>query len=88
MSSGISVPVFSNIVNILDFQKCRGLQKYSCPKYQGCFLILFGYPGVSKDKKVGLGGLDMSKNLEIIEMKVFGLSHKQIEKLLYQIEAE
>ena len=28
------------------------------------------------------------KNPEIIEMNVFGFSHKQIDKLLYQIEAE
>ena len=32
--------------------------------------------------------MDTSKNPEIIEMKSFGLSHKQIEKSLYQIEAE
>ena len=29
-----------------------------------------------------------SKSVEIIEMKDFGLSHKQVEKWLHQIEAE
>ena len=35
-----------------------------------------------------LGGLDTSKNAEIIEMKVLGFSYKQIIKLLYQIVEE
>ena len=37
---------------------------------------------------IGFGGLDTSGNPEIIEMNSFGLSHEQIEQLLYQIEAE
>ena len=32
--------------------------------------------------------MDTSRNLEIIEMKVFGFFYKQIEKLLVQNEAE
>ena len=48
------------------------------------------YPGVSKDKNSWFvwGGLDTSENPEIIELRSFGFSHKQIEKLLDQIEAE
>ena len=52
---------------------------------QGGFLVCVRDPGVSK---VGFGGLDTSRNPEIIEMRIFGLSHKQIEKILYQIEPE
>ena len=56
----------------------------------GISLDLFRYPGVSKNKKSWFwgGGLDMSKNPEIIEMWSLGFSHKQIDKLIYQIEAE
>ena len=42
--------------------------------FQGFFLILFRYPSVSKDKTIGFGGLDTSKNSETIEMRVFGPS--------------
>ena len=35
-----------------------------------------------------LGGSDGFKNPEIIQMRSFGLSHKQIDILLYQSEAE
>ena len=41
-----------------------------------------------KIKKLVLGLGDGFKNPEIIEMKIFGHSHKQIGVLLYQIEAE
>ena len=41
-----------------------------------------------KIKIVGLGLGGVFKNPEIIEMRSLGLSHKQIEILLYQIEAE
>ena len=37
---------------------------------------------------VVLGLMETSRNPEIIEMKVFGLSHNGIEKLLIQNEAE
>ena len=43
----------------------------------------------SKDKNNWFwGGLDTSKNPEIIEMRVLGFSHEQIEKLLTQNGAE
>ena len=51
----------------------------------GIFLIVFMCPGVSKDK-LGLG--HGFKNPEVIEMRSFGLSHKEIKISLYQIEAE
>ena len=54
----------------------------------GCFLDLFKGLGVSKDKNNWfLGSGHVPKNPKI-EMMSFGLSHKQIDKLLYQIEAE
>ena len=46
------------------------------------------YPGVSKDKIIGFGGQDKFENPEIMKMRVFGLSHKQIEKWLVQNEEE
>ena len=53
------------------------------------FLILFRCAGVSKNKKpLVLGAGDTSRNPEIIEMRGFRVSHEQIEKLIYQIEAE
>ena len=53
-----------------------------------CFVLdCRKYPGFSSDKKLVLGGLDTSQNPEIIEMKSFGLSHNQIQKLLIRIEA-
>ena len=53
------------------------------------FLDFLRCPGVSKDKHSWfLGARDASRNPETIEMKVGGLSHKQLEKLLDQIEAE
>ena len=54
-------------------------------------LIFQRYPGVSRDKKdlvlVWEPG-NTSKNPKIIEMRVFGLSHDKIEKLLVQNEPE
>ena len=41
-----------------------------------------------KIKIIGCGVLDTSKNPEIIEMRVWGLSHKQIQKHYTEIEAE
>ena len=38
-------------------------------------------------RKLVSKGLDTSENPQIMEMSDFGFSHKQIEKLLYQIEA-
>ena len=49
---------------------------------------LFGYPGVSEEKWLVLGLGDGFKNPEIIDMRVLGFSHKQIEKLLIQLGAE
>ena len=49
----------------------------------------FRYLGGSKDQKhLVLGAGDTSKSFEIIEMRALRFSHKQIEKLLDQIEAE
>ena len=54
-----------------------------------CLLIRLRSPGVCNDKNNWFWvGLDTSQIPEIIEMRVYGLSHKQIEKLLHQIDAE
>ncbi len=58
---------------------------------QWLFLICLGVLVSPKIKIVDLGGgvgADTSKNLEVIEMGRLGFSHKQIEQLLDQIEAE
>ena len=76
---------------ILDFRKSEIYKNNINENVPAIALICFLYPGVSKDKNnlvLGLG--NGFKNPEIIEMMVFGFSfpHKQIEKLLIQIEAE
>ena len=54
--------------------------------FQGIFLT-FKYKGVS-NKKLVWGAGDTSENPEIIEMGSLKLSQKQIQKMLYQNEAE
>ena len=56
--------------------------------FQGFFLIVCRYPGVSKDEIIGFGSRGHVQNPEIMEMRVFGFSHKQIEQFWNQIEAE
>ena len=50
--------------------------------------FLLGVLVSPKIKIVGFGAWWRLENPEIIEMMSFGFSHKQIQILLYQIEAE
>ena len=43
---------------------------------------------IAKMKKVGSGRSGHVQNSEIEEMRSFGLSHKQTEKLIHQIDVE
>ena len=54
----------------------------------GSSWIVWGILVTQKIKIVGLGRKDTFENPEIIEMRVSGFSHNQIEKLLVQSEAE
>ena len=88
----ISYPRFQDFTSLFGaclFETCRHvgfhflkLTKIVCFKsVPGLFLVVVRYPLV-------LGARGTFKSPEIIEMSICGLSHKQIEKLLIQIEAE
>ena len=86
------------IVRCPSFRKCQTLEFQNSEIYkQKSFVKLFGTflglftsrcPGVSKNKNNWFWGVVTGSKIEIIEMWSFCLPHKQIEILLYQIEAE
>ena len=79
-SSGFSAPVFSEIVNTWIFKKMSFI-KIIFRKNDLVSFDYLGYLGSPKIKMLVLRLGDTSPNPEIIEMRSFGLSHKQIEKI-------
>ena len=64
----------------LDFQDCEIYKNNMFLKCFGVFMIFFRYPSVSKNQNSWfLGAGDTSENPEVIEIRVFVFSHKQIE---------
>ena len=74
---------FSKHVNISELQNSKIHDKH----FVNMFVAFLVFLGVLVSPLVlGLG--DGFKNPEMIEMRSFGFCHKQIEILLYRIEAE
>ena len=85
----MSVTIFSEIDEILDFYNVVTREIVSLKVVPGFFLMFVRCAGLSKDRNNWfLGGLGTSKNPEIIEIRGFGFSHKQIDNVLDQIGEE
>ena len=77
--------VFSEIDKIVNCQCFEIYKKNIFRNDPGMFLDLFKISWcLQKQKRLVLGAVETSNNLEIIEMKVVGFSHQQIEILLNQ----
>ena len=79
-SPGCSAPIFSTFFKTLNFQNLKIPKNYSL-KWFGILLDFLKCPGSPKIKIMVWGARDASQSPEIIEMRLLGFSHKQVEKL-------